>query len=759
MKFIQKFKVFSCFFQNYPKQRWMGFTNLSIFTIAILILGALSPVETISRAEEAQPNPVIMLPATIEIEETITNVVQQVLTENKDIFPAVSYFAITDQNELDTRWRLLSVTGLSSNKENWNLMDDSIWAGLVVLHRTDIAQPWEGSVEGSSQFSNLIHSIPSDLLSEEAKQGMAPLSSPNMGLPASSSYQFPWTSGTTMKYGTAGIHANGFNSVTGNAWLAVDFLSGSGFGSAPNSVRAAASGTISYVCRSSGQVSSAIRVGEIFYTHLVYTSNLTVGHSYNQGDTIGALRTGSFSEICGYASGMPSDGYHIHLGFPSVPVTFDGLTLSSDGVWRNGNQERRTGSLITAGNTLPPPTDNILEFFRLKNYVRSDCGCCVTNSEGLFVTCTDSVNGLNDKALSMHIRSGWSALLYEHSDQKGGTKCLTADTPDFEAVTFNNADQANTAIKMMSSYRLYAESTCPGTVTPPSIPSLLTPANGAIFTKGQTISLSWSATGTQYYGEVWGGPAPGYVVFNWQSATSYTFYPQVTGNYTWKVKARNTAGDSGFSEYHSFTIRPLIPDPPIGSTLISPKGHLTTALPSFKWKAVSNSSNYLILLNQVTTTKYQKWYSSSQANCSGGSGQCSISAPITLPRGKYTWYIRTNNSGGNGPLSSGNIFSYGIKPEPVSLISPFSIMSLTRPTFTWNASMGASAYTFLLKTGTRVVLTLSYTDAQANCPTDTGRCFISPSIVLPRGSYVWYILARNTYGTSSWSLGKTFTIR
>ncbi|GAP12617.1 membrane proteins related to metalloendopeptidases [Longilinea arvoryzae] len=98
-------------------------------------------------------------------------------------------------------------------------------------------------------------------------------------------------------------------------------------------------------------------------------------------------------------------------------------------------------------------------------------------------------------------------------------------------------------------------------------PILMQPNDGAIFDEGQSISLSWSDTGDEFYGEISGGPA-GTLAFGWQNETSKDLGPQWAGySYTWRVKARNTVGESGFSNTRNFTVRP---GQPANLTVTSP---------------------------------------------------------------------------------------------------------------------------------------------------------------------------------------------
>ena len=89
----------------------------------------------------------------------------------------------------------------------------------------------------------------------------------------------------------------------------------------------------------------------------------------------------------------------------------------------------------------------------------------------------------------------------------------------------------------------------------PGSPSLQSPDDGAIFDEGHTVTLCWSDTGDEYYGEVWGGPG-GTVPFGWQSGTCKDIDAPTAGyTYQWHVKARSQCGESDWSSTWSFTVR------------------------------------------------------------------------------------------------------------------------------------------------------------------------------------------------------------
>ncbi|MFP3897416.1 MAG: C39 family peptidase [Anaerolineales bacterium] len=85
-------------------------------------------------------------------------------------------------------------------------------------------------------------------------------------------------------------------------------------------------------------------------------------------------------------------------------------------------------------------------------------------------------------------------------------------------------------------------------------PVLIAPTDGSTLAEGESISLSWTDTGDEYYGEVW-SESTQITTFGWQSATDKTIGPQQAGyTYSWRVKARQETEESAWSSIWTFTI-------------------------------------------------------------------------------------------------------------------------------------------------------------------------------------------------------------
>ena len=295
----------------------------------------------------------IIVPGTVELEDELQNAFRSALSDAGGLLPASKYYAATDIRAADG-WRFVSVAGLEllDAQLGWRLADAN-WVGLVVLNQQEDGH-WIGATEGTPEFSSLLAKVPDNILTPAAKLSLDPRQRSMM---IAETYRFPWQSGKTMLYGSLGVHNNGFSSVVPD-WKAVDFLSDgdTGAGHAPNQLLAAASGSISYVCNDG--TSAAVRIGDLFYTHLLYNGNLYTGRSFSQSDVLGSLKSGSFNDNCGWAS-QGSNWFHVHWGFPNNGYfSVEDWTLNlSDGLWRRSGETQGIGHWFEAeGSSCSAPS-------------------------------------------------------------------------------------------------------------------------------------------------------------------------------------------------------------------------------------------------------------------------------------------------------------------------------------------------------------------------------------------------------------------
>ena len=393
--------------------------SASVILASSLILGASHPAP----ASAQQPPDIAMVPGTVDVEERVENAVRQALADGRSILPATGYYAISGLRKEDN-WLFASVVGLQNLNADlsWNLFDNGVWFGLVLL-RQDEDGRYTGAVEGATQFSRLLAEVPKEILSDEAKQDLDPLQ--RCLSIASTSYRFPWESGTMMYYGPKGVHDAEFpHWVPG--WKAVDFVSdgNTSAGHAPNHLLAAAAGTIGPVCDDGTSVAILVHTSDLLYAHLLYNSNLETGKYFSQGEEIGQLRPGDFSPPepnCGYADNW-DDEFHVHWGFPDTgSFQVEDWTLNlSDGLWRrDGEAPRGVGNWFLASGSSSGPK---VELFGEANYQGT-----VVFSEG-----KGFHDNLEANSYSMKIPGSWSVKTWRGNNRTGEERCWWESVPNLQ---------------------------------------------------------------------------------------------------------------------------------------------------------------------------------------------------------------------------------------------------------------------------------------------------------------------------------------
>jgi uncharacterized repeat protein (TIGR01451 family) len=144
----------------------------------------------------------------------------------------------------------------------------------------------------------------------------------------------------------------------------------------------------------------------------------------------------------------------------------------------------------------------------------------------------------------------------------GSTADLTFDYPGFTtsgthtlyafADSFCSVTESNEGNNILGPQNI----TVTAAATPPSAPALSSPSNGTTYNRTDSIALAWntSSGATQYYAEFWGGPSIN-LNSGWVSGTSWSLGSQWGGTYQWRVKAKNSSGESGWSETRTLYIK------------------------------------------------------------------------------------------------------------------------------------------------------------------------------------------------------------
>ena len=235
------------------------------------------------------------------------------------------------------------------------------------------------------------------------------------------------------------------------------------------------------------------------------------------------------------------------------------------------------------------------------------------------------------------------------------------------------------------------------------------------------------------------------------------------GGYTWTVAATNTAG-TGTSATGSFTVSVTVAGPPAAPTLVSPSGIVTTATPTYTWNASSGATSYQLLVQNTSGVAVNTSVTATAAGCGAGSGTCSMTPSIALANlAAYNWFVNATNANGTSAWSAGNSINIALPgPTPPAVpvtVSPSGAITTATPTYTWNASSGATSYYLLVQNTSGVAVSMSVTATAAGCGAGTGTCSVMPSTALSNGaSYNWFVNATNSVGTSAWSAARSISV-
>lgn len=307
------------------------------------------------------------------------------------------------------------------------------------------------------------------------------------------------------------------------------------------------------------------------------------------------------------------------------------------------------------------------------------------------------------------------------------------------------------------------------TPPPPPVPAKAIPLSpsGSTGTKNPTYTWNQVTGSTWYY--LWVVGPSGDVIKTWYSSAQAgcngitcsvaDVTPNLSpGAYTWRVQTYNSTGNGPWSDPMSFSLAL-----PGQATLVSPTGSITSNNPTYTWNKISNSTWYYLWVDGPSGIILQQWY---QATSVCGASTCSVAnATTNLGPGAHKWWIQTWNGVGDGPWSAAMNFTTPTPwPAQPTLISPNAATTDLTPTFSWNAVSSdtgnpATWYYLWVNGPSGEMIREWYSAAQAGCTGGTGTCSITPStLLLPEGTYTWWIQGYNLAGNGPWSAAMSFAI-
>jgi probable HAF family extracellular repeat protein len=294
-------------------------------------------------------------------------------------------------------------------------------------------------------------------------------------------------------------------------------------------------------------------------------------------------------------------------------------------------------------------------------------------------------------------------------------------------------------------------------------PAILVSPSGTITTNAPTYT--WNAVSDSDWYYLWVNDTTGNKIKQWYSAAEagcaggsgtcavWAETALTDGSAKWWVQTWNPYGYGLWSEPMNFTAAPA--ELAGKAALISPSGTIGTTMPTYSWRAVSNTNWYWLWVYDGNEYRVKQWYSAAQAGCPAGTETCSATPETALAAGSGKWWIQTYNESGFGPWSDNMAFAATV-PGKAALIAPSGTTSSNLPTYTWNAVSNSTWYYLWVYDGIECRITQWFTAAQAGCPGGSGSCSATPDVIVG-GTAKWWIQTWNSVGYGPWSDAMTFT--
>ena len=203
-------------------------------------------------------------------------------------------------------------------------------------------------------------------------------------------------------------------------------------------------------------------------------------------------------------------------------------------------------------------------------------------------------------------------------------------------------------------------------------------------------------------------------------------------SHTWKVKAVNAAGESGWSTVKNFTV--ILGAPNLTSPANASVEYVGTTL-EFSWTSVSGATSYDVEFDSGLGYTYL-------TNVSG----TTLNLPLARANvGPHTWHVRAKLNTTTGPWSGNRSYTVAGIPNVPVLTSPAngsSVSSDQNVQFNWNGVPNATSYKIQFDSEAPIVVSgTTYTRSFSTF-----------------GNHSWTVQASNDAGDSDWSAAFAFTV-
>jgi hypothetical protein len=217
------------------------------------------------------------------------------------------------------------------------------------------------------------------------------------------------------------------------------------------------------------------------------------------------------------------------------------------------------------------------------------------------------------------------------------------------------------------------------------------------------------------------------------------------------------------SAYENDTVKSsneLVGDEPGAAILSEPSGIITTGRPTYVWSEVAGTEFYcLVVEDNWGDVVVNLCYDASDLVLNEES-KLSVTPPVTLMAGSYSWRIRTCNCGEkqwSDPMSF-TVCTSTTLPGKATLISPKNTIGTSTPTFNWNCVAGATRYRLKVASVSDLshpVITDWY---DASDVASQRGCSVTLDGTLDPGNYRWWVQTGNCVGDGPWSNYLSFKI-
>jgi hypothetical protein len=310
------------------------------------------------------------------------------------------------------------------------------------------------------------------------------------------------------------------------------------------------------------------------------------------------------------------------------------------------------------------------------------------------------------------------------------------------------------------------------TINPPTIPVLVSPANGSTVLPIPLLDWDDVETATRYRVQVSTVANFSTTVIDqvYLTQSKYQVPAGILSSFTqyyWRARAMNDGGWGPWASAWSFTTSESIPTTPV---LLTPSdGSIVSPTPLLDWEDVATATSYRLQVSEVanfiTTVIDEVALTESQYQVPEGilitdalisnkilsRNEIEVGGVLMVDNVQYYWRVRARNAGGWSPWVSAWSFTTSLPLTPV-LLSPSNSSYVTpTPLLDWEDGVAATRYRLQVSTDphffTTVIDLVSLTPSQYQVP---------GGVLSDSTEYFWRVRGRNTVGWSPWASAWSF---